>query len=76
MHRTILLILVAACLLMACGCKHGDFKAEVVMKGQPAPFTGYNVGPDLYVVEGQPCPVAGAVVWIKGLDPNDIVGEE
>jgi len=62
-------------LLVCAGCRHGDFKAEVVIKGQPAPFNGYCVGPELYVQEGDPCPVSGAVIWIKGLDPNDIAGE-
>ena len=58
------------------GCKHGDFKAEVVIKGQPAPFDGYNAGPELYVMQGQLCPVSGVVIWIKGIDPNDIVGND
>jgi len=63
-------------LLVCAGCRHGDFKAEAVIKGQPAPFAGYNIGPELWVEEGQPCPVFGAVIWVKGLEPNDIVGGE
>lgn len=67
------LLMIAACLLFA-GCNRGDFKATIVMAEQPAPHSGYNIGPDIWVEQGQPCIVSGAVVWAKGLDPNDIVG--
>ena len=57
---------------ISAGCQRGDFRASMVIRGQPAPHAGYNVGPEIYVLPGDPCPVTGAVIWIRGLDPNDI----
>ena len=54
------------------GCNRGDFKATPVIAGSPAPHAGYNVGPDLFVNEGDPVPVTGAVIWIKGLGPKEM----
>lgn len=67
-------LMILLCLLLV-GCNHGDFKAEPVIKGQPAPISGYNIGPELWVTIGQPCPVTGVVIWIKGAEPNDVFGE-
>jgi hypothetical protein len=44
----------------------------MVVEGQIAPHDGYNIGPDLYVEKGDPIPVSGALIWIRGLDPNDL----
>ncbi len=54
--------------LLLAGCQRGDFKAQVVIEGQIAPFDGYNIGPDIYVSKGQPCKLTGAVIWIEGLE--------
>jgi len=67
---TIALLLVAVSLV---GCQRGDVKVDVVFKGQAAPFSGYNVGPELYVPQGSPIPVSGILVWLKNLDPNDLL---
>ena len=45
--------------LAGCG---SDFDAELVIEGQPAPFRGVVVGPDLIVEEGQPVPISGAIL--------------
>ena len=63
-------------LLCVAGCQRGDFKASMVIKGQLAPHAGYNIGPELYVEEGSSVPVTGAIVWIRGLDPNDLMRSE
>lgn len=63
-------------LLVCAGCHHGDFEASVVFEGQAAPHDGYNVGPSTYVLKGQPCKVSGVVVYVKGLDPNDLLGDQ
>lgn len=54
------------------GCQRGDIRISPVIQGQPAPHAGYNIGPELYVQPGTPVPVTGAVIWIRGLDPNDL----
>ena len=75
MNRMILLT-VAALLLFFAGCiDRGDMQFTPVMEGQPAPHDGYNIGPDLYLSQGDPAQVTGAVIWIKGTDPNSIFGE-
>jgi len=66
--------LLVVCLLVV-GCQRGDIKVSMVLENQAAPHEGYNVGPETYVQEGDPCPVTGAVIWIKGAEPNDIFGE-
>lgn len=69
-------ILVILVVLVIFGCQRGDFKASIVIEGQAAPHAGYNVGPDLYVEQGDPVPVSGAVIWIKNLDPNSLLKNE
>lgn len=66
-------IILALIIVLLIGCQRGDFRASMVIEGQPAPHAGYNVGPDLYVEQGDPVPVTGAVIWIRGLDPNDLL---
>jgi len=71
--KTLLITLILVMLLIG-GCQTGDIKAQMVIKGQPAPYDGYNISPEIYVLEGQPVPMTGALVWINGLDPN-FIGE-
>ena len=68
MKRLVIIIILA--ILM--GCQTKDFKATIVAEGQPSPHDGYNIGPDIWVEEGTPVKLSGAVVWINGLDPNSI----
>lgn len=70
--RKLIMVLLMVCFL---GCNRGDFKATVVIEGQPAPHDGINVGPEMIVRQGDPVKVSGLVVYIKGMDPNDIFGE-
>ena len=67
-------ILCAALLLFA-GCGGNDFSMSLVVEGQPSPQRGYNFGPDSYVQPGDEVKVSGVVIWIEGLDPNDIVDQ-
>jgi len=67
--KTVIITLIMAMLLIS-GCQRGDIKAQIVIQGQPAPYDGYNISPEIYVLEGQPVPMTGALVWINGLDPN------
>ena len=66
------------CLLLAVlpGCQRGDGKISLVIEGQPAPHAGYNIGPELYLLPGDPAKVTGAVVWLNNLDPNDLLRSE
>ena len=66
---TILMCLLAISLA---GCQRGDFKASPIVEGQPTEHAGYNVGPELYLEAGDEAKVTGAVIWIRGLDPNDL----
>jgi hypothetical protein len=54
------------------GCQRGDIQVSPVLKGQPAPHAGYNIGPGLYLNKGEPAKVTGAVIWIEGLDPAKV----
>lgn len=67
-------LVIAVVLLMGTltGCQRGDFRASMVIEGQKAPHAGYNVGPDLYVEQGDPVRVSGALIWMRGFDPNDL----
>jgi hypothetical protein len=69
------LIILAILALCLAGCHRGDLKVEPAIKGQPAAITGWNIGPELYIEQGQPCPITGAIVYIKGLDPNELVND-
>ncbi|MHA2023944.1 MAG: hypothetical protein ACTSWQ_09820 [Candidatus Thorarchaeota archaeon] len=75
MCKMLLFVVVCVALLFSFGCNRGDFKAQTVIEGQPAPFDGFNFGPDTYVLQGQSVKVTGVVIWIKGVDPNSIVGK-
>ena len=57
------------------GCSGGDFKVTPVIKGQPAPHDGYTLSTEIYVEEGSTIAMSGVHIWIKGLDPNDILSE-
>ena len=70
---TLISLLVFICLV---GCRHGDLKVSTVFENQPAPHSGFNVGPDWWVEQGDPVPVTGVVIWVKGLEPNDILGSK
>ena len=67
-------ILIVA-LVAIVGCGGENFKVSPVWEGQLAPHAGYNIGPDTYVQPGDKIKVSGLVVWIDGLDPNDVVRE-
>lgn len=54
------------------GCQRGDIKISPVIEGQPAPHDGYNLGPEIYVYQGQLVKMSGMVLWINGLDPNSL----
>jgi len=75
MRTVIALLMVLMLLVPVAGCRRGDVEVSLVVEGQPAPHEGYNVGPELYVNEGDPVPVTGAVIWIKGTEPNVLFGE-
>lgn len=70
--RTWIVVLVV--LLMA-GCSGDSFRVSTAIEGTPAPHAGYNFGPDSYVQAGDEVKVTGVIVWIEGLDPNDIVDD-
>jgi len=72
MKKVILLLVALVAFLMCAGCQRGDFKVSPVIENMPAPHDGYNIGPELYVEQGDPVPVTGAVIWIRGLEPNDL----
>lgn len=67
-----ILVILAVLLISNTSCQRGDAQVSVVVQGQTAPHKGYNVGPDLYVEQGDPIPVSGLLIWIRGLDPNDL----
>lgn len=66
------ILLPMAVMLLMAGCQGGDFRISPVIAGQPAPHAGYNIGPEIYVDQGHPAVVTGAVIWIRGLDPNSL----
>lgn len=68
--RYLVAILIIA--LFTSGCQTSSIKFTPVIEGQPAPHDGFNLGPEIYVYQGQPCKLSGAVIWIKGLDPNSL----
>ena len=66
----ILLILSVQCLALIslAGC----VKVVPVIAGQPAPISGFNVGPGMFVVQGQPAILTGAIIGVDGLDPERV----
>lgn len=64
--------LLVVMLLCIAGCQRGDIQVSPIIEGQPAMHSGYNVGPELWLLKGDSAKVTGAVIWIKGLDPNDL----
>ena len=66
------LVAILIIVLFTCGCQTNSVKFTPVLEGQPAPHDGFNIGPDIYVYQGQPCKITGAVLWINGLDPNSL----
>ena len=70
------LAVIAASIVLAfilSGCQRGDFKIEPVVHGQAAPFDGYTISPEIYATEGTPVQGTGVHIFIKGLDPNDVL---
>ena len=65
-------VLLALVLLVVAGCNRGDIKVDTVLAGQPAPFDGYNFGPEMWVLQGDPVPLTGVIVWVEGTDPNEL----
>lgn len=66
-----LLLIVMLCGL--CGCQRGDIRVSPIIEGQSTVHAGYNIGPELYLEAGDSAKVTGAVIWISGLDPNDLL---
>ena len=74
--RCITIVMAAVVLLLvASGCQRGDIKVSPVIENQVAPHAGWNIGPELWVQPGDAVKVTGAIIWVKGTDPNDIFGE-
>lgn len=72
-YRHIVITLFVVMLLLS-GCQRGDIKVSPVVENQASPHAGYNIGPELWVEQGDTIKVTGAVIWIKGTDPNDLFG--
>lgn len=72
MKKIIITIVIFAFLFL--GCQRGDIVLSPVFEGQPAPHAGYNIGPELWVEQGIQAKVSGAVIWIRGTDPNSLFG--
>lgn len=67
------LLVTITLIMFLLGCQRGDIKISPVIEGQTATHAGYNIGPELYLEAGDKAKVTGAVVWINGLDPNDLL---
>lgn len=70
------LVFGAMLILALAGCQRGDFKVSPVLEGQAAPHAGYNIGLELWLEKGMPAKVTGAVIRMKGLDPNNIIFDQ
>lgn len=70
-----LIIIAIVCLFLFTGCQRGDIRLSPVIQGQIAPHDGYLLSPEIYVYQGQPCKMTGAILWINGLDPNSLGAE-
>lgn len=70
--RKVICVIILAIFLLVVGCQTGDIKVSPVIEGQRAPHAGYNIGPELYLETGNVVKVTGAVIYIKGFDPNDL----
>lgn len=70
--RTVTVMMVVVICVAFLGCQRSNFKATIVAEGQLSPHAGYNLGPDIWVEQGDPVKISGAVVWIEGLDPNSL----
>jgi len=68
-NAAILLILPV---ILSLSCQRGSIKVSPVIEGVSAPHAGYNIGPDLWLEPGDKVKVTGAVIWIEGLEPNEI----
>lgn len=73
--KKLILILCAILIVFVLGCQRGDIKISPIVQDQPSPHQGYNIGPELYLHPGDPAKVTGAVIWMKGLDPNNLFTE-
>jgi len=71
MLKKMIIILCLVSLLFT-GCRRGDIQISMVIEGQTTLHDGYNVGPELYLKKGDKAKVTGAVIWIKGTDPNEL----
>ncbi len=71
--RPILILIMLLMALCMFGCSRGDIQVSTVLQGQPVPFDGYNIGPDIYILRGEPAKVTGVQIWVNGLDPNDLL---
>ncbi len=63
-------IILISMLILICGCATNDIKISPAIEGFPVSQDGYNVGPELYVRKGEPAKVTGAVIYIKGTEPE------
>jgi len=71
-YRQFILITITILSIFIAGCMSENIKLSPVVAGQPAPHEGYNIGPGLYLKTGDSALVTGAVIYIKGLDPNNL----
>lgn len=62
-------------LLAGCTYDQGKGQVSLVLKGQPSPQRGYNIGRGLFLEKGDIVLATGAVVYWDGTDPNDLFGE-
>jgi len=62
------LICSALILVSMAGCRRGDLKVDTVFKNQPAPFSGWNIGPEMWIEAGDPVLVDGVIIWTPWLD--------
>lgn len=60
--------------LVAGGCTRGDLQVSGAIAGLPVQQAGYNIGPGLWLQPGDLALVTGAVIWMPGIDPNEIMG--
>ena len=72
MRRQLILGVLA---VVIAGCGGENFTVSPVLEGQAAPHAGWNIGPDSYVQPGAEVKVTGVIVWIDGLDPNDVLDD-
>lgn len=72
LKKIAIVLCLSSLLLVGCSMRRGDIKVQFVIEGQSVPFDGWNVGPELFRLKGEPAKVTGYHIWANGLDPNDL----